>query len=309
MFGLPDDALRKAVKNPTKALEFLKKKGYNIHKKPYLAARTANQFYYRRVRQAGDLDVMNEDWDTLLIIDACRYDYFEQESELPGTLESRHSPASMSYGFMQESFIGRQFHDTVYVTANPFAAELPDDTFHDVVSLVDEYYENQAGTVSPDTMRKKTLEAHSDYPDKRIIAHFMQPHEPFLSPFGQEISKDLRWAGNQYHLSKCQSIDDLQQAYRENVDLVLTEIRELIQEIDGKIVISADHGEMLGERLYPIPIRGFEHPESIYTEELLKVPWLIIKQDRRTITSESPTSSGEIASEAAKERLKKLGYV
>ena len=309
MLNLPEDAFKKAMKDPTKVSEFLKQKGYNIRKKPYLASRTVNQHYYQRFRQPGNLDVMDEDWDTLLIADACRYDYFEQESELPGTLESRHSPASMSYGFIQKNFIGGEFHDTVYVTANPFAAELPENTFYDVVGLVDEYHENQAGTVPPETVREKTLEAHSDYPNKRIIAHFMQPHEPFLSDFGRKLSKNLRWVGNQYHLSKEQSIDDLQRAYRENVNIILNEIEILIQEINGKIIVSADHGEMLGERLYPIPIRGFEHPESIYTEELLKVPWLIIEQDRRTIISESPTSTGEIASEAAKERLEKLGYV
>lgn len=312
MINLPDNALKKGIRNPKKAALFVKEKLYPAYKIPYLCSRKINQIYYEKYSGAGDLDVMSEDWDTLVIADACRYDYFDEESELSGVLESRYSPASMSYGFMQNSFFGRQFHDTVYVTANPFAAELPDNTFHDVVSLVDEWYENEAGTVPPEVMRKETLKAHSKYPNKRIISHFMQPHEPFLSDFGQKVSENLNWAGNQYHLSQKQSLHDLRQAYCENVDIILDEVTELIDNISGRVVVSADHGEMLGERLYPVPIRGFEHPESIYTNELIKVPWLIIEDEtngRRETESEPPVSSGNIASEAAKNRLEKLGYI
>lgn len=309
MLELPENAFLKGIQNPSKALAFLKMKGYQIYKKPYLTARTLNQFYYQCFGQAGTLDVMNEEWDTLLLADACRYDYFKEELTLSGNLESRLSPASMSYGFMQASFFDRKLHDTVYVTANPFAAELPDETFHDVVSLIDEYYENDTGTVPPQMVRKKAQKAHEKYPNKRIIAHFMQPHEPFLSDFGKKVSENLIWAGNQYHLSREQTVDELRRAYRENVKLVLHEIERLLEDINGRIVVSADHGELLGERLRPIPIRGYEHPESMYTEELLKVPWLMInKGDRKTI-AEPPTHSGEIASETARTRLEKLGYI
>jgi hypothetical protein len=210
---------------------------------------------------------------------------------------------------MKKSFFGDHFHDTVYVTANPFASKMPERTFHDVIGLVDEYYENEAGTVPPETMRKKTLEAHDEYRNKRIISHFMQPHEPFLSDFGRKVSQNLNWAGNQYHLTGDLTVGDLRRAYRENLKLVLSEIENLIDDIDGKIVVSADHGELLGERLRPIPIRGFEHPESIYVEESLKVPWLVIANGEREIVSESPTSSANVASRAARNRLEKLGYV
>jgi hypothetical protein len=306
---LPDNIFRKAVKNPSETIEFLKTKCYNLHKKPYLMAKTVNQFYYQRFCHAGDLDIMDEDWDTLLLADACRYDFFKQESTLPGDLESRFSPASMSYGFIEANFFNRKLHDTVYVTANPFAAEIPEKTFHDVISLIDEYYENSAGTVPPEVLREKTQEAHAKYPNKRIIAHFMQPHEPFLSDFGQEVSENLIWTGNQYHLSTGQTIKDLRRAYRENVNILLKELEKLIKEIDGRVAVSADHGEMLGERLRLIPIRGYEHPESIYTEELLKVPWLIIDKGDREIITEPPKSSESIASEEAKSRLEKLGYI
>lgn len=309
MSDLPKDALRKGIRDPAKAARFLLQNKKRIYKFPYLAFRSVNQYYYNKFEQPGELEVMSEEWDTLLILDACRYDYFRRISELPGDLESRYSPASMSHGFINESFIGDQFHDTVYVTANPFAPKIPGETFYDVIGLVDEYWENETGTVPPETMRKKTAEAHSEYPNKRIISHFMQPHHPFLSDFGRKLSRNLYWAGNQYHPSSNVRVSDIRQAYSENLKLVLSEIEGLIDDIDGKIVITADHGELLGERLRPIPIRGFEHPESIYTEELLKVPWLTIENGERDTVSETPAPTANIASEAAKSRLEKLGYI
>jgi hypothetical protein len=39
---------------------------------------------------------MDEDWDTLLILDACRYDLFAEEVPFGGRLESRISLGSSS---------------------------------------------------------------------------------------------------------------------------------------------------------------------------------------------------------------------
>lgn len=253
---------------------------------------------------------MKEDWDTLLLIDACRYDYFAELSDLPGSLGDRRAPGSMSQEFIEHSFAARQLHDTVYVTSNPFAVEIKPGTFHDVISLVDEYYDNDVGTVPPNDVTEAAFEAHEEYPHKRIIVHYMQPHEPFLSNLGQIISERLRWAGNQYHLPRGMDLDDLRRAYRENVEIILDELDAVIDELSGKIVVTADHGELLGERLFPIPIRGLEHPRSIYEEILLQVPWLEMNSnERRTIQSEPPKERDVIKSETAEKRLKQLGYI
>ncbi|WP_050050379.1 hypothetical protein [Halostagnicola sp. A56] len=253
---------------------------------------------------------MNGDWDTVLLIDACRYDYFADESNLRGTLDDRIAPGSMSQEFIERSFVGHQYHDTVYVTANPFVVELEYDTFHDVVNLVDDYFDSGMRTVRPEVVSAAVRKAHEEYPHKRIVAHYMQPHAPFLSDFGQTITDALAWRGNQYHLPDTVSVSDVKRAYRENVEIVLEEIEDVIPDIDGNVVVTSDHGELLGERLFPIPIRGFEHPKSIYKEELLRVPWLEIESDtRRDIRSEPPKTRNPIASETAEKRLAQWGYL
>ncbi|WP_306054349.1 alkaline phosphatase family protein [Natronococcus wangiae] len=307
--NLPENAVRKGLKNPRKALRCLY--GELVEEKRiYLTCRAINQKYYRYFRGPGDLDIMREDWDTLLLIDACRYDYFAEESDLPGTLDDRSAPGSMSLEFIDRTFADRQFHDTVYVTANPFAARIEPDTFHDIISLLDEYFDQDIRTVPPEELTAAVRKAHEEYPHKRIIAHYMQPHAPFLSDFGQTVSAELTWKGNQYHLSEDVELSDVRGAYRENVEVVLDELEGVIPDIPGKIVVTSDHGELLGERLFPIPIRGFEHPKSIYEEESLRVPWLEINTDmRRRIKTEPPKEREQIASRTAEKRLEQLGYL
>ncbi|MFC7028075.1 hypothetical protein ACFQH8_12520 [Halomicroarcula sp. GCM10025710] len=90
---------------------------------PGLAVREVNRLYHTRLgRQTGNprgIDIFEEDWDNLLILDACRYDMFEEQHSLPGRLESRISKSSHTSEFLQSNFADRDLRDTVYVTASP----------------------------------------------------------------------------------------------------------------------------------------------------------------------------------------------
>jgi hypothetical protein len=131
---------------------------------------------------------MNEDWDNLLILDACRYDMFTDRIDLEGTLESRISMGSTSEEFMERNFVGEQFHDTVYVNANPYIPKLglDDDTFHAVVDCLDDW-DIELETVPPEPVARAARNAHERYSDKRLIIHFMQPHAPFIGEYGREM--------------------------------------------------------------------------------------------------------------------------
>ncbi len=63
----------------------------------------------------------------------------------------------------------------------------------------------------------------------------------------------------------------LKNAYEENLILALTEVQNIIDRLpDNKIVITSDHGELLGED----GIYG--HPEGLNHNILIEVPWLEI---------------------------------
>lgn len=62
--------------------------------------------------------------------------------------------------------------------------------------------------------------------------------------------------------------DGVRKAYEENLEIVLNHVAQLLREFRGKIVITSDHGELLGENgLYGHPW-GMRHPA------LIEIPWL-----------------------------------
>jgi hypothetical protein len=83
----------------------------------------------------------------------------------------------------------------------------------------------------------------------------------------------------------------------------------LIERLDGKTVITADHGNLVGERLSPVPVKGYGHPGYLRKDELVLVPWMELEYDsRREIVAESPAED-TAQPEVDKEKLEALGYI
>ncbi|WP_330632551.1 hypothetical protein [Halocatena halophila] len=255
------------------------------------------------------IDIFDEDWDTLIILDACRYDEFQARSTLDGRLEHRISRGSTSPEFVRGNFSGKTLHDVVYVSANAWFAQLKDDIDAEVHSY--EFVDRDAKdgiTSKPETVTAAALDALSEYPNKRLIIHYMQPHWPYLGPTGDKFPDARFFKGVR---SEETTHEDIMQAYRENLDLVLEEVETLLDHDVGKTVVTADHGELLGDREKPIPIKAYRHPEGIHVDSLVKVPWQIFETDeRRVIKSERPESfEPEVTDEQVTENLRDLGYM
>ena len=271
--------------------------------------RVGEQYYPEGV------DVFEEDWDNLIILDACRFDYFDDQVWFEGTTEKRLSRGSTSREFVRGNFAERDAQDTVYVSANPWYLRLHqriDGHVHDYLNLHSDEKRDAVGglTTRPETVTKHALEANEAYPNKRLIFHYLQPHQPYLTDFGREIidyQRDMMLSVKESDVDRA----DVVRAYRENLDLVLDEVETLIAELTGKTVITADHGELLGERERPIPVRRFGHPGGVYVDELLEVPWHVIETGKRKeiIAEESAgTLDGQTDHEAVKQQLEDLGY-
>lgn len=262
--------------------------------------------------------VMDEDWDTLVILDACRYDYFEDRNWLNGDLESRTVGGNMSWEFMKNNFVGGEFHDTVYVTANPYATHLADGTFHHADYLIDEW-DDDVGTIFPEDVREAALETAKEYPNKRLIIHFMQPHRPYLGPTADELRERVNLKGYRNQGDGLQiwgavkekkvTPTEVRRAYGESLDTVLKQLEALLKSLGGKTVVTADHGEMLGERVSPLTTRIWGHSEGFSTRLLRTVPWLTVEGgERREITAEDSVESRDLGEDAVSERLEALGY-
>ena len=114
--------------------------------------------------------------------------------------------------------------------------------------------------------------------------------------------------------------DGLREAYRENLHIVLEQVVALVKHLTGKIVITADHGEMLGEYYC------YSHWSRSSLKHLIEIPWFVIDKRRKktsvsgryqsdTGIQEEPVKSGvdEVSDKEIEEqvrtKLKSLGYL
>lgn len=294
----PLKSVRTAITNPSVALMKLNKMW--------------NRKFVGEMNPKG-IDVFAEDWDNLIILDACRKDALERSIELDGSFESRISRGTSTLHFLESNFQGRRLHDVVYVTSNGWIVakyeELDADVFR-VNSLENDETGGESAVVSPGAVTRAAKADADKYPDKRLIVHYTQPHKPYIGEFGRRTFGSTHGNLQQIMSSSSISEEDLKRAYAENLELVLEQVEELVDHLEGKTVVTADHGELLGERVSPIPIKGYGHPTYLYHPVLTEVPWFVCEFDsRREIREGQPEGVREVDDDRITEQLKDLGYV
>jgi len=125
--------------------------------------------YYKKKPNRG-IYVMGEDWDNLIILDACRYDMFEKEIrnwEIDGRLEYRISRGTCTVEFLFENFSNGYFRDIVYVTANPFVSIYLKENFYKIIPVWDFGWNEKLNTVPPDATYDATLNTILKYNKKK----------------------------------------------------------------------------------------------------------------------------------------------
>lgn len=293
---------------------------------PPLVARKLNQLYHRRAylrpyHEAG-IDILSADWDNLIILDGCRLDYFQQYADLPGSSRKEISRGSNTIEFLKANFNGRTSHDTLYITANPQLYrndDIIDTEFYAVENIwLGEGWDSKYGTVLPETMADRTIQALKEYPKKKLLVHFIQPHYPFLTTatdFDKKyLEEEREGKGDFWTKILCGEVEVekevITEAYIDNLKRVLPSVKRLLNELPGKTVVTADHGNMFGERARPIPIAEWGHPPGLYTPELIQIPWHVFqKGSRRKIVSERMKGEpSKVDNEIVEDRLTNLGY-
>jgi hypothetical protein len=297
---------------------------------PRLLARGFNRLYHRRGgRQSQNVpgvDIFDEDWDTLVVLDACRYDMFESTNELPGTLSSKISKGSSTVEWLEANFHIRDLRDTVYVTANPQLEKNRDRwevSLHETINVwLENGWDEETGTVRAETMTEAALNVADRFPNKRLVVHYMQPHYPFVPAETEVDKKHLHQMDNKggepseeniWNQKFNKKIDLSQKRiwsiYIDNLKYVLENVEKLFKDNFGKVVVTGDHGNYLGERSSPIPIKEWGHPRGIYDDPLVQVPWLEYEQGRRRqIHQDDNRSRNSIDDETVSDRLQALGY-
>lgn len=251
------------------------------------------------------------DWDYLIVLDACRFDTFEEVygNYFEGELRKVESRGSNTMEWLPKTFEGR--YNYTYLSASPYVNSkglsvdemmnnevdwTATDHFTRIIDIWDDYWNGD--TVHPEKVTQRLAEIE----ETPVIAHYMQPHSPFLSTDsgpdkgliwktvayffhmlpekaqtkikGQiEIPKSDKFSSYHEIIAENEGEEYLRKKYRENLEIALKEIQDFVDhKEDVKIVITADHGELLGEN------GKYSHPRGEKIPELIHVPWLEIER-------------------------------
>jgi len=134
------------------------------------------------------VSIVKEYWDYLIVLDACRYDYFSElyRGYLRGELKKVISPGSSTLEWCKKSF-QEVYSDVIYISANPYINSKgriegfnASNHFCKVIDVWDWGWNEEFGTVHPKTVNEAVQSFKDDYPNKRFIIHYLQPHAPYL---------------------------------------------------------------------------------------------------------------------------------
>jgi len=226
-------------------------------------------------------NVFEREWDVLLILDATRLDMYQRI--IDSEVDSIWSVGSSSDEWMQHTFVPEyeeKLAETVYVTGNPFSEdECPDHVFAAVEEVWRDHWDAEAGTIKPGPITDQVIDRHRGGAE-RVIGHYMQPHYPFI---GERTGGDekMTWdvMGDEAHQGGGLALwdqflygirDDLPEvkaAYDDNLRYIRARVETVCENVEGQVVITADHGNALGEWGMWGHKPGMPHPK------MRRVPW------------------------------------
>ena len=222
------------------------------------------------------VDIVKQKRFLMIILDACRYDYFRKvySEFLDGELFKIKSLGSCTPEWFMNTFKG--YYDVVYVSANGFIITNyimnrdgfyfePQKHFRKIVNCFKHGWSDILKTVPAEHVVKCAY-IHQ-YP--RMIVHFIQPHAPYIGEIKLILNeKEITELVKEGILSKKEVIE----SYVENLRYVLKHVKKLLRIVKIRpAYITADHGELLFET------GVLDHPCRTKYRELIEVPLLIVK--------------------------------
>jgi hypothetical protein len=293
----------------------------------FLSNRHGNKILRRTFDDSG-IRILERDWDTLIILDCARYDIFAESIGAAGSLSKERSAAAVTSNFIRRNFSERKAHDLVYLSANPVVGA--QEEYLDIFKLVGAWkednsqkrgQENPNAITDPDPVIEMTEELHETYPHKRHIVHLLPPHVPHRFRGGKELSGNSPYRNYQAARNGDVSEQEMREVYVENLQAVLQKTLALADNLGGKIVITADHGELLGKGipLWMKTLHGrwrwgdwakydYGHYMNVDVPQLVEVPWFELPVEQRRRIKAEPPSSDQFDTGDIEEKLETLGY-
>lgn len=230
------------------------------------------------------------DWDTLIILDACRYDMLEVA--LPNrNVEPVSTGVTKTRYWLDDVWIGEDVPEMTYVSTSPWTdpnyeyesgdprvdaspdngRKLPENI--DVKQVNTDFQQTVRGCTDQllQTTRPGCVLNYASSISGRKVIHLMKPHMPFIGQISLHATslgvEELKEYANTYQLLEEEkvTVDLLRAAYYYNLRRALEEIGDyLLKNNDERVVITSDHGEEFKE----------EDGEYIAGHMDVPVPWV-----------------------------------
>jgi len=258
--------------------------------------------------------ILKRDWDILIILDACRYDFFKgtHSSYLKGGkhLEKVVSPATWTLEWLVKTFSDDYLDDVIYISGNPQCNSIkPRVQYHmkgryyrfdgkqhffKIENVFLNHWDKEIQNCHPSSINKQFMKSLLKHKDKKFILHYNNPHLPyfsmkegvdFLDKKKTSIEKGMQFLFpeltyykiNRYLWKTPSSVKEaiyrkhgmqlIKLFYLKDLQLALKHISSILSTTNKKMVITADHGEMLGEH------GKYGHPHGNRDKQQIDVPW------------------------------------
>lgn len=278
-------------------------------------------------------NVFDRDWDLLVVLDACRvdamrevapeYDFIDDVDSIWSVGSASHEWICKTYTRAHEETIG----ETMLISSNPWIPRtLKERTYPpgnysvpvmwanwDVVEWddlgmawhVNANYERHNTPPPPAFVTDYAIQAGREHDFDRTIVHYMQPHIPHIAKAYDEDRPPTEIESDPWESIRSGTATraEIWDQYLDNLRLVLDSIGVLLENLDAEtVVITADHGDLIGE------FGAYGHPAGFVHPNLKKVPWVTTTaRDSRTVTPDVDLDR-DVASEKITEQLQALGY-
>jgi len=187
-------------------------------------------------------NILELNFDLMIVLDSCRYDYFEKYNTIKGKLEKIKSVGTSTYSFIKNSKLKR--YDFNIVTNNPWFTrfqmrKMNYSLGNNIITYVDTDELNECYS----TMR---IKYQNDYFIEKYILWICKPH--------------IINAGKR-------------KQYTQRLKEVIPQVQHIINDIRHlpiKILVTSDHGELFGE------YGKTGHPDNYFVPELYEIPLLYV---------------------------------
>jgi len=227
------------------------------------------------------------DWKTLIILDACRYDYFKEVVEEEGydfNYEPVWSAGSDTGRWYDNTWHANHYKDTVLVSDSPVPWrndwQRHNEKFHRSYPLWKERGQTLNTFLSLQDVVLKANKLNVVHKNKRTFIHLIPPHLPYyteegmnwlIDNFGKTVLGNGRLYNHVQRYGQKHGWVKLKQYYKDNIKTALNELFK--HNWATKTVITSDHGELIGEG------GRYTHSLGYLSEDpvLRTVPWVTLQ--------------------------------